>query len=261
MLRKNKINKIRKSLIKILITILLIITCWEIIRFCSIQLFQVQPLFFPSTGKILKTLYDSFFDSSFWFPLWNTLIKIIISFFTVIILSLIIGTFLGYKTKVYIYTRPFWDFLRSIPPATLFPIFLVLIGLGDSTKIIIAIYFATLILSLNIADSLRHVIESQNNVWGNMGINKTDILRFYLIPQIISYLFSGLRITGSLIVALIVIAEMYVGTESGVGGAIVTAREQYNWNQLYALIVITGLMGYLINQLIDFMYKKFKINE
>lgn len=256
-----KKNKIIKNIFRFSFTIISIVLFWEVIRFFCIILFGIQKVFFPSTIEILHTLYNYLFDVNFWIPFGSTFVKIIISFLVVIILSLAIGTLLGYKSKVYSLSRPLWDFLRSIPPATLFPIFLILIGLGDSTKVIIAIYFATLILSLNIADSLRHAIDNQNNIWENMKINKNDILRFYLIPQIINYLFSGLRITGSLIVALIVIAEMYVGTESGVGGAIVTAREQYDWNKLYAFIVVTGFMGYFINQLIDLLYSKFKTNE
>ncbi|MDR1182502.1 MAG: ABC transporter permease subunit [Bacteroidales bacterium] len=256
-----KRNKIIENIFRFLFAIILIVLFWEVLRFFCIRLFDIQKVFFPSTSEILNTLYNYLLDINFWIPFGNTLVKITISFLVVLMLSFAIGTFLGYKSKVYSLFRPFWDFLRSIPPATLFPIFLILIGLGDSTKVIIAIYFATLILSLNIADSLRHVIDNQNNIWENMKINKNDIFKFYLIPQIINYLFSGLRITGSLIVALIVIAEMYVGTESGVGGAIVSARDQYDWNKLYAFIVVTGFMGYFINQLIDLLYSKFKTNE
>lgn len=213
----------------------------------------------PSSWVISKRLCLQVGNGAFWIPFASTFAKIALAFLIVTLSSLFLGYFFAVHKKLYTYLRPFWDFMRSIPPATLFPIFLIIFGLGDLTKVVIGIYFATLILTLNIADSFQSALDKKNEVWKNMNIKKRDIFRFYLLPQIISYMVSGLRVTGSLIVALIVIAEMYVGSQSGIGGAIVNARDNYKWPDLYVLILVTGFMGYIINQIIDNIYEQRRI--
>ena len=172
----------------------------------------------------------------------------------VTIISIPVAYFISKKKHLYSLIRPAWDFFRSIPPAMLFPIFIVIIGIGDSTKIVIAVYFTFLILSLNLSDSFMTIFNEDNQIWKLIEINSKDRFKYQIFPQILDSFFSNLRIVGSIIIALVVISEMYIGKETGIGKALSVARNNYDWSSFYSYILMTGILGMLLNYLIDRLY-------
>ena len=232
---------------------------WEILRLILINLFGTPEFFLPSSLKIFNFIWLLSKSTQFIFVFFTTLSRIIFVLFIVSALSIIIGTLLGKSKKLYSFLRPLWDFLRSIPPSSLFPIFLLLFGIAVQSKIIISIYFATLVLTLSVADSVISMNVEDEYIWKKMKFKKIDIFMHVIIPKLLNQFFSALRIVGSLIIALIIITEMYIGTTSGLGGAIVDAHSNYEFPKMYALIFFTGTMGFLLNLFIDILYRKFEI--
>ncbi len=121
---------------RIFISFLVIIIFWEVVRVACIDGFQIEAFFFPSSLDIIEETINNTVKLDFWEPVIITTTNIIFSLVIVTFLSFILGSCLGYlSTGIYTSIRPAWDFLRSTPPATLFPIFLVIFGLGIETKI------------------------------------------------------------------------------------------------------------------------------
>ncbi len=223
--------------------------------------FGNQEIFFPNTIKILKTFFSLFSKINSWSPIINTFLKSLISLILVTIISIPLALFISKKRKVYNLIRPAWDFFRSIPPAMLFPLFIVIIGIEDPTKVIIAVYFSFLILSLNLSDSLCQFFSNESLIWKRMGISSRDRFLYQIFPQLLDSFFSNLRIIGSIIIALVVIAEMYIGRETGVGKALSDAREKYEWANFYSYILITGIIGMFLNYLIDKLYNVYTTKQ
>jgi NitT/TauT family transport system permease protein len=246
-----------KKILPVVISVISITFLWELIRIILVNLFGNQELFFPSSFKIIGTFFNLFIKLDGWLPILNTFLKSFISLLLVTIISIPVAYFISKKKQLYALMRPAWDFFRSIPPAMLFPLFLVIIGIGDSTKIVIAVYFSFLILSLNLSDSFIAIFNEDNQIWKIMEINSTDRFKYQIFPQILDSFFSNLRIVGSIIIALIVISEMYIGRETGIGKAISIARDNYDWSSFYSYIIMTGTLGMLLNYLIDRLYKIF----
>jgi ABC-type nitrate/sulfonate/bicarbonate transport system permease component len=90
-----------------------------------------------------------------------------------------------------------------------------------------------------------------------MNISSKDIFTHQIFPQLLDSFFSNMRIIGSIIIALIVIAEMYIGQETGIGKALSNARNNYNWANFYSYIIITGIVGMVLNYFIDRLHKTY----
>ena len=251
---KDYMINILKRFFPVITSIALIIGLWEFLRFILINFFGNQNLFFPSSKEILKTFVFLFIKIDTWLPIINTFLKSFVSLILVTLLSIPFALFLSKKKKVYNIIRPAWDFFRSIPPAMLFPLFIVIVGIGDTTKVIIAVYFSFLILSLNLTDSFISIFNEESHIWKIMDISLKDRFRYYIFPQILDSFFSNLRIVGSIIIALVVISEMYIGKETGIGKALSVARENYEWSNYYSYIIITGIVGMLLNNIIDHLH-------
>lgn len=250
-----------KILFPFAISTVLIVFLWEILRLVLVCLFGNQGLFFPSTFSIMKEFFVLFSTIEGWLPILNTFIKSFITLILVTICSVPFALFIANSKKLYNYIRPAWDFFRSIPPAMLFPLFIVIAGIGDFTKVIIAVYFSFLILALNLADSFISIFNENNQIWKIMGVKTSDIYKYQIFPKILDSFFSNLRIIGSIIIALIIISEIYIGRASGVGKALSLARDNYHWSSFYSYIIMTGVLGMLLNYCIDYLYKLFTTKQ
>jgi len=257
-LLKSYITNFFRLIFVFLVSFLIIILLWEILRVIIINFFGSQEMFFPTSKEILTKLLSLFSSFDAWIPIFGTFLKTIIALLFVTFLSVPIALFISKKKRLYSFIRPAWDFFRSIPPAMLFPVFLVVVGIGNPTKVLIAIYFSSLILTLNLSDSFISIFNQESVIWRHMKISKSDIYRYQIFPQMLDSFFSNLRITGSIIIAIIVIAEMYVGQDSGVGKALNDARSNYQWETMYSYIIVTGVIGMVLNYFIDRLHNTFK---
>lgn len=250
-------NKLIKISLPFIVSFAGIVILWELIRLLLVNLFGNQDMFFPSTLEILKAFSKLFTKKEAWIPILNTFLKSFIALFFVTVISIPFALFISKNKRLYNLIRPAWDFFRSIPPAMLFPLFIVIVGFGDTTKVIIAIYFSFLILALNLSDSFISIFNKESNIWKHMNFTSQDIFIHQIFPQLLDSFFSNLRIIGSIIIALIVIAEMYIGQETGIGKALSNSRNDYNWANFYSYIIITGIVGMFLNYFIDRLHKTY----
>lgn len=243
---------------RVIFSAIVLTLLWESVRFIGISVFDIADFYFPDTLVLVSSIIKLLRTEDLILCVIITFFRILLCIVAVSLIGLIVGIGLGIKSRLYVLLRPVWDFLRSIPPSTLFPIFLILFGIGLATKLVLAIYFASLMLSLSIADAVRSVFDKEINVWKQMGISARSQIWYFLLPQIIYALFSSMRIVASIVVALLIITEMYLGQLSGVGGKIKWTYDNYQFPTMYALIIITGIMGYTTNLIIDTIAKKFE---
>lgn len=236
--------------------IIIVIFLWEFARLLAIKVLGVSDFFLPNSLIIAKSFISLFNKASTFISIFTTLFRVIIILAFVTIFSVCIGFFLGRNHSIYRALRPAWDFCRSIPPSSLFPVFLIIFGIGATTKVIIAIYFGTLLLSLNMADAMFAIDREREYTWLFNGVEKSKIYRYLILPELAAQLFSGMRVVASIIVSLVIITEMYLGSMSGIGGAIVDAKEKYNFPGMFSYITIAGILGYILNFIVDYLSQK-----
>ncbi|MBU0635588.1 hypothetical protein KKE06_01025 [Candidatus Micrarchaeota archaeon] len=69
--------------------------------------------------------------------------------------------------------------------------------------------------------------------------------------------FLGFRTAVSLTVVLVIVTEMFIGTQQGLGKALIDASYVYDIPKLYAGIILVGLVGYLLNLFVSQSEKRF----
>jgi ABC-type nitrate/sulfonate/bicarbonate transport system permease component len=253
----SKINIKQNFLFRFVAFIISLFFFWEVVRGFAVHVLNKPSFYFPSCALIVKSLIVLFLSSKSLLNVLLSVSNILISFACVTFLSILIGLIIGRNDIIYNLLRPTWDFLRSIPPSTLFFIFIFIFGIGVFVKISITVYYSTLILSLYIADAFHNIESLKNRAWHYIGFRKKTIIFYVYIPQVLAQLFSGLRVVSSMLIALTLIAEMYLGSSYGIGGEILFYKDNYLFPQMYSFIFVAGMIGYSINLLIDQIYSKF----
>lgn len=174
-----------------------------------------------------------------------------------IILGIPTGLFLGNTERVYRSVEFILDFVRSTPATAIFPLFLIIFGIGDASKIAAAAVGALVIIIFNTAYGVIHSQKPRLLAARVMGASKWQIFRWIIFWESLPQTFVGLRNAASFALLVIVVTEMFIGTNVGLGRRIVDSQIVYNIRAMYAAIITTGVLGYAFNYALLFLEKRY----
>jgi NitT/TauT family transport system permease protein len=180
---------------------------------------------------------------------WFTFKRVAYAFAFATIVGVPVGIVLGVNEKVYRSVEFIIDFFRSTPATAMFPLFLLLFGLGDFSKIAVAGFAGWLIVVFNVAYGVMNGRRTRRLAAKSMGASPEriffDVVFFETLPQI----FVGIRTGISIALVVIIVAEMFIGASDGLGHRIIDAQISYDLTDMYGSILVTGAMGYGLNVL------------
>ncbi|AVV45210.1 ABC transporter permease [Streptomyces sp. P3] len=156
------------------------------------------------------------------------------------------GAAIGSRRIVERGTRPVLMFLRMISPLSWAPVAISLFGIGDSPVIALVAATAVWPILMSTADGVRRIDPDHLRVARGLGATWWEVVRSVTWPSAQPYLLSGIRMAIGISWVVLVPAEM-LGVTSGLGYAILNAKDQLAYSDITALILIIGLIGYAID--------------
>jgi long-chain acyl-CoA synthetase len=214
-----------------------------------ISVFQwVNPFFLPSPWKVFVELKELLFSQGVYTHVGKTLYRMFSGYILAILLGIPLGIMVGYWEKVYNSLEFVIEFFRGFPATSLFPLFMLAFGIGDAAKIAIVIFSCSLVITINTLYGVRNSSKTRQMVAETMKASNTYIFTRVILPDALPYITAGLRTALSLTLIIVVILEMFIGTDKGLGHLIYNAHMTYRIPEMYATIIITGLIGYGMNK-------------
>jgi sulfonate transport system permease protein len=168
-----------------------------------------------------------------------------------------LGVVLGSNEKAYRSVEFLIDFFRSTPSSALIPLFLLIFGVSDINKVAIAAFGAFLIVVFNSAYGVINARKQRVMAAKVMGASRWQIFKDVLIWESLQPTFVGLRSAVSMALVIVIVAEMFIGSENGLGHRIIDAQQVLNVKSMYAAILAAGALGYALNVL--FLYAERRI--
>ena len=123
-----------------------------------------------------------------------------------------IGLVLGASEKLYRALEFVIDFFRSTPATAIFPLFLLLFGVDDKTKVYVATFAASLAIIFNVAYGVMNARKTRLLAAWLMGARRHPILLVVLLESF-PQTFIGLRTGVSLALIVVIVAEMFIGSK------------------------------------------------
>jgi len=237
MLRKDQVISIG--------AVIALLALWEIV--CALGL--ISPLLLAAPHSIVQWLAENVSSLDLWIDVGVTLRRVSLAFVLSALIGIPIGVAMGYfPTLEKVLTLPV-DFGRSIPATALFPLFLIFFGKGEGPRVAAAVYGAALIIAINAMSGIKQANTIRVQAARVMGASGLQLFSRVLLPEAMPSILTGLRLGVSLAFVIVVLVEMFVGTTAGIGQQLMDAQTLYEIPEMYALIFIAGLLGYLINQI------------
>lgn len=209
----------------------------------------VPKLFVATPAEVFSALWNLTTQDQLLREAADTIQRLLTGFLISILIGIPLGLAMGYFSKVYYSLEFFVDFLRSIPAAAIFPLFILIFGIGSPSIISVVTYACLLIIVVNTIYGVRNVKELRIMSAKIMKLSQLDIFRKIILPESLTYIFAGLRIAISYGMVIVIFSEMFIGTDSGLGRRIIDAQTVYKIPEMYAAVILTGLIGYALNKL------------
>ena len=166
------------------------------------------------------------------------------------------GTLLGSFRALYQTLRLPMDFVRSIPATALFPLFIVLFGLGDTVKIFVAAWAACLIVIVNTLYGFQNISHTRLLIGKLKKFSFGKTVRLIILPSALPYIAAGIRVSLSFALIVELVAEMFLGSQNGLGHRIFAASSVLAMEEVYTGILLIGALGYVLNSLMLFAEQK-----
>lgn len=201
---------------------------------------------FPPVTRIFATLVGMVPDSSFWLEIGRTLQGWAVGLAIATLLGIPLGLLIGSFEPLYRSLRAVIEFLRPIPSVALIPAAVLIFGIGMGMKIFLVAFAAFWPILFQSLYGVRDVDPGAKETARAYGLGPMARFRRVILPSTLAYVATGLRISSAIALILAVTAELVVGAD-GLGRAIVAAQTAAQIPTMYAFIMVTGTLGWLLN--------------
>jgi ABC-type nitrate/sulfonate/bicarbonate transport system permease component len=123
----------------------------------------------------------------------------------------------------------------------------MIFGVSDVNKVAIAAFGAFLIVVFNSAYGVINARKQRVMAAKVMGATRWQIFKDVLVWESLQPSFVGLRSAVSMALVIVIVAEMFIGADSGLGNRIINSQQVMNVKDMYASILAAGALGYALN--------------
>jgi len=206
----------------------------------------VLPPDIPAPSAVAGALVRELADGSLSSQLATTVATWAVAFAIAVALAIVVGLLMGTIPLVYDALSTLVDLLRPVPSVSMIPLAILFFGLGAEMRIVMIVYAAFWPMLVNTLYGVRSVDPVALDTARNFGTSGLDTLAHVVLPAALPGIATGIRVSASLALAVTVTVELVAG-DSGIGHYIAQAEQSSRIAPMYAAIVLSGLVGWLIN--------------
>jgi NitT/TauT family transport system permease protein len=217
---------------------LLLLVVWE----AGVRAGLIPALFFPAPSTIIVTLWRSLSDGEMAGHLAATLSRVIAGFLLGGIPGFVLGLFMGWSRSFRKALDPFVAAAHPIPKISIFPLILILFGVGSVSKILVVAIGAFFPVLINTMTGVQQINPIYFEVARNCGADLRRTFSRVVIPGSAPFVLAGARIALNVALTLAIAVEL-VSAQKGLGAVIWLSWQTLRTEYLYVGIVLAALLG------------------
>jgi ABC-type nitrate/sulfonate/bicarbonate transport system permease component len=206
----------------------------------------VSPSYLPPSSRILTALGAEAGDGDFWHAVGDTLIGWGVGLLLAVVAGVVLGIVIGAVPVLRAATSSTVEFLRPIPSVALIPVAVLLYGTDLGSTLLLVVYAAFWQVLVQVLYGVADVDPVADETARSFRFSAWARIRYVLWPTALPYVFTGIRLAAAVALVLAVTTELVIGSP-GLGALIGVAQSSGAVPTMYALIVVTGLLGVTIN--------------
>ena len=219
---------------------IVLLVLWELL----VRTGLLDARFFPSPSSVLLELKAMAASSELWLHAGYTISRMLIGFVLGAVPAVLLGIIMGLSASVRAFLQPVVAAIYPIPKIALFPLIMLIFGLGESSKwviVAVAVFFQVLMSTLA---GVVHIERIYLDVAADFRATRWQAYRTIALPAALPFIFTGFQLGIGMALIVVVIAENF-GTEWGLGYVIWHSWQIFEVREMFVALILVALLGYL----------------
>ncbi|MBL1111331.1 ABC transporter permease [Streptomyces sp. 110] len=222
-----------------------LLAVWEIAPRAGL----VDRTFLPPFNEVARAWWELLADGQLTDNAEASLVRSFSGFGLAVAIGVPLGLLIGRYRLVADLLGPLLEVLRNTAALALLPVFVLLLGIGETSKVSIVLYACTWPILLNTISAVRNVDPTLLKLAKSMDLSALRLFQKVILPASVPTVFTGIRLAGASSILVLVAAEM-VGAKEGLGYLINASQYNFAIPQMYAGILTISAIGVAFNQLL-----------
>lgn len=224
-------------------SVILLVVIWQVVTDLNV----VKQIFLPTPLQVLDALKSIFSGGAIWSDLGVSGEEFIVGLGISIAIGAVLGILTGWYRPVDEFFKPIVVALNSMPQVAVIPVLILIFGIGITPKVIVVILSCAPVILMNTAAGVANVDERLMRVARSFGATDWQAIRTVVIPDVVPFFMTGLRISIGRAIIGVVVGEIFA-SRAGIGSLLISASDSFNMPVMYASVIIITALGILLTQ-------------
>lgn len=225
-----------------------LLAVWQLLAMLEV----ISPLFFPSPSRSFAELWSQIVSGRIWEPFSQTVVRMFYGWLLASVLGVGLGALIaGSRISRQLFT-PTLEFLRPMPASAIIPVAILAFGLTNKMSTAVIAFGSIWPVLLAAVQGFSSVEPRLLEVADAMRMNVWDRFRKVSLPSAMPDILAGARVGLAIALILAVVTEMQASLP-GLGQSILMAQRSYRTPELYAGVVMLGVIGFGASMLLQWI--------
>lgn len=208
----------------------------------------VEPIFLASPLAILEVAYDQFFVSREIYPhIVVSLTEAVVGFVLAIVVGVLLGLVMGRFERLRAVFEPFVMALYATPSVALLPLFILWLGIGLWSKVLIVFLGGVFAILVNTMAGVRGANPKLIETAQAFTASEAEVFAYIILPSAMPFIVAGIRLAIGRVLISVFVAELYASNQ-GVGFVVTQAAASYATALMLMGILLFTLAGVALSQ-------------
>jgi NitT/TauT family transport system permease protein len=229
-----------------------LLAVWEIVP----RLGLTDPTFLPPFSEVMGAGWQLAQSGELYDDVAASLLRALSGFLISVVLVVPLGLAVGWYGRLGDLLNQIIEICRNTAPLALLPVFILLLGIGETSKITMVVYSCAWPLFLNTIAAVKQVDPLLIKSARTMGATPQQLFRKVILPASLPTIFVGIRLASASAMLVLVASEM-VGAKAGLGYLIIYSQYSFLIPQMYFGILGITVIGLTFNAVLEALERHF----
>jgi ABC-type nitrate/sulfonate/bicarbonate transport system permease component len=225
---------------------LALVVAWQVLADARL----ISPIFFPAPSRALDVLAARVMDGSIFAPLAATVLRMVFGWLLACLAGVALGVAIASSRIGRDLLEPTLEFLRPLPASAVIPVAILFLGLSNTMSLAVIAFGAIWPVLLASIHGFTAVPPELHDVADVLGFGRRKYLKSIALPAAAPDIMAGVRVSLAIALILTVVTEMQASL-AGLGWEIFYAQRVYRSADLYAGLIVLGVVGFAANYLLQ----------
>ena len=227
-------------------SVALFVVAWQAASLLNRRYQYLNPILFPAPLDIVRAAWDEAVQGILWRDIVASLARIFQGFAIGAIVAIPLGCATGYFRRLEDWVDPIIELFRPVPPLALLPLFIIWLGIGEVSKVLLIAFSTFFPIFLNTTEGVRSTDPLHLRAALSLGANRWQIFTNVVARSALPGIIVGLRLGFALGFFVLVAAEL-IAADSGLGYRIQESRNFFLVDRMFVGAAVIGVLGFTFN--------------